>query len=310
MPVKSYFIYICFCISLVLNACNKKRPPTPIITVLPEFEAGRAQGVIQVPEMSEISGMVASQNMPGMLWAHNDGGDQPVVYLIDSKANWQGTFRLSNAANRDWEDIATAKINGENYLLLSDTGDNSSVFNNDYYIYRCKEPKANTAAEQNINSTEKISFKYPDGSRDAEALLVDHATNDIYIITKREAKARIYVLPYPQKTNSQITASFVAELPFGGELGGVPMGATGGDISWNNSEIIIKNYFQVYYWKLKTGETIRQALTRSYDKLLPYAPIPQEEAICWESNAAGFYTLAEGTTNNNVVQLFYYKKKQ
>jgi hypothetical protein len=298
-------------VSLFLANFSCKRKPKPIVPdppTLANFESGKPVGIVQKLELDEISGMVASQNMPGKLWVHNDSGDGPNVYLIDQQANWQASYQLQDVTNRDWEDIATTKINGQSYLLLADIGDNLAAFANQYYIYRCKEP--NNTSATSISNVEKISFKYPDMARDAEAIMVDHATNDIYIISKRDTKARVYLLAYPQSTTNITTATFITELSFGGEFGGVPSGATAADISAKNDEILIKNYFQVFYWKLKTNETIKQAISRSYDKLLPYIPNPQEEAICWETNATGYYTLAEGTQASNVVQLYFYKKKQ
>jgi hypothetical protein len=41
-------------------------------------------------------------------------------------------------------------------------------------------------------------FQYPDGSRDAETLLLDPLTKDIYVISKREFEdIRVYRAPYP-----------------------------------------------------------------------------------------------------------------
>lgn len=293
------------------SACNSVLPPVTD-PVLSEFEGAKVTGEIDNPDIDEASGLVASGNLPGMLWTHNDSGDKNRIFLIDKTAKWKGTYYLNNVENRDWEDIAISHFpDNENYLFIADIGDNEASYKNDYRIYKVKEPKilTNSTGDQYLNNVETIRFKYSDGSRDAETLLIDHLTKDLYVITKREARIRVYQIPYPQSTNSINTAVFITELPIGGELAGVPTGATGGDISTDNTEIIIKNYFQIFYWKLKKNETIKEAFFRTYDKLLPYTPAQQEEGICFASDNNGYFTIGESGENNNIVKLYFYKKK-
>ena len=293
------------------SACNRVLPPVTD-PVLSEFEGAKSAGEIDNPDIDEASGLIASGNFPGMLWTHNDSGDKNRIFLIDNTAKWKGTYYLNNAENRDWEDIAISHFSdNENYLFIADIGDNDASYNNDYRIYKVKEPKVlpTAGSDQYLNNVETIRFKYADGSRDAETLLVDHATKDLYIVTKREARIRVYQIPYPQSTTSINTAVFIKELPIGGELTGIPTGATGGDISSDNTEIIIKNYFQIFYWKLKKNETIKDGLSRIYDKLLPYTPAPQEEGLCFDSNNNGYFTIGESGGKGNIVKLYFYKKK-
>jgi hypothetical protein len=293
------------------SGCNTELPPDPQ-PILSVFLGAIVAGEISDPDIDEASGLVASRNLDGMLWTHNDSGDKNRIFLIDKKANWKATYYLNGAENRDWEDIAIDKgTDGESSLFIGDIGDNDANYNNDYRIYKVKEPKTlpTNMGDQYLSNVETIRFKYPDGSRDAETLLIDHSTKDLYIITKREARIRVYQLPFPQATNAIITASFVAELPIGGELSGIPTGATAGDISVDNTEIIIKNYFQIFYWKLKKNETIKMALSRTYDKLLPYTPAPQEEGICFATENNGYFTIGESGESKNIVKLLFYMKK-
>jgi hypothetical protein len=291
------------------SACNTVIKPIPE-PVLSEFEGAKFAGDIDNPEIDEASGLVASINMPGMLWTHNDSGDKNRIFLIDNMAKWKGTFYLNGAENRDWEDITISHFpDNENYLFVADIGDNDASYNNDYRIYKVKEPKAISNGDQYLNVTETIKFKYPDGSRDAETILIDHNTKDLYLITKRESRIRVYQLPYPQSINTINTAIFVTELPIGGVISGIPTGATAGNISFDNSEIIIKNYFQIFYWKLKKDESVKAALSRLYDRLLPYTPAPQEEGISFAADNNGYYTIGEGGESKSIVKLYFYKKK-
>lgn len=293
------------------SSCNDPiTPPNP--SILGEFDAGKTKGEIDNSEIDEASGMSASRNFAGKVWVHNDSGDKNRFFLINNDGKWQNTYYLNGAVNRDWEDMAISKFaDGESYIFLADIGDNEASYGNEYNIYKVKEPKNLSTARTEIylNDFETIKFKYSDGSRDAETLLIDHATKDLYVITKRESRIRVYQLPYPQSTSSINTANFVGELPIGGEISGVPTGATSGDISPDNTEIIIKSYFQIFYWKLTKSETILQALSRQYDKLLPYSPEPQGEGVGFESDNSGFYTIGEAGETKNIVQLYFHKRK-
>jgi len=37
-----------------------------------------------------------------------------------------------------------------------------------------------------LSNVQKITFKYPDGAKDAECMLIDQQSKDIYILSKRE----------------------------------------------------------------------------------------------------------------------------
>ncbi|MES2794954.1 MAG: PE-PGRS family protein [Bacteroidota bacterium] len=302
-----WLVLLFFC---SFSGCNE--PAAPIVSILAEFESAKTVGEINNPEIDEASGLIASRNFAGKLWVHNDSGDKNRLFLINANASYQGSIYLNGVTNRDWEDIAISRFpDNENYLFVADIGDNEASYNNEYYIYKFKEPKSQPVAnnDQYINDIQTIKFKYSDGSRDAETLLIDHDTKDLYIVTKRENRIRLYRLAAPQATNTTNTAEFVTELPIGGQLNGVPTGATAGDISPDNTEIIIKSYFQIFYWKLQKGENILKALSRKYDKLLPYSPEPQGEGICLDNQNLGYFTIGESGESKNIVNLYYYKRK-
>src|SRR5690349_23896588 len=78
--------------------------------------------------ITESSGLVASRTSPGAYWTHNDSGDGPFIYAIDTRGQSLGTFRVIGATNRDWEDIASGPGPQANrwYLYIGDIGDNNS----------------------------------------------------------------------------------------------------------------------------------------------------------------------------------------
>ena len=148
--------------------------------------------------LPEVSGIVQS-HQPFTLWMINDSGDEPLVYAVDTRKGLLSKHRLAGAENIDWEDIAIAPSNAEydslgersNDLYIADIGDNNAK-RKSIVIYRIPEPKVFASSTIAESSVEKFELSYPDGPRDAEAMLVDPLTGEVVIVTKRDAKARIY----------------------------------------------------------------------------------------------------------------------
>ncbi|MFQ5632582.1 MAG: hypothetical protein ACE5I1_27760, partial [bacterium] len=123
-----------------------------------------------------------------------------------------------------------------------------------------------------------------DGPRDAETLMVDPLTKDIFIISKREAKVHVYRAPFPQLTSQPITLQLVATLPVSWVVAG--------DISPSGREILIKTYDAIYYWVRQRQKPLWQAFARE-PVMLPYYLEPQGEAIAWQADGMGYYTVSE-----------------
>ncbi|MBC7829596.1 MAG: hypothetical protein H7122_17765 [Chitinophagaceae bacterium] len=247
--------------------------------------------------VKEASGIAGSKINPGYLWAQEDGGSPPQVLLLKKDGTVVKSVFINGAVNDDWEDMALSKGPNAslNYIFLADFGDNLLMRNN-YTIYRFPEP---ALAVDTVKTVDKIVFQYPDGSHNAEALLVDHTSKEIYIITKSDNPARIYKLIYPQSITSVNQAVLVGELTFSG--------VTGSAISVDGKEIIIKTYPALNYFTRSPGQTIEQAL-KSVSVNLDYQLEPQGEAVAFAADNSGFYTLSEKAFSS-VVNLYFYKRK-
>ena len=207
---------------------------------------------IKDKSISESSGLVASRTTPGAYWTHNDSGDGPFIYAIDTRGDSFGTFRVTNAQARDWEDIAAGPGPQPNksYLYIGDTGDNDSV-RPEVIVYRVAEPALSTSTRRFTKSrpgstepAEAIRLKYPDGAHDAEALLVHPRTGNIYIVTKVViANPSVYEAVAPFTAGQQITMRRIGETHVPSLFGGV---ITGGSISPDGRRIALCDYFQGY----------------------------------------------------------------
>lgn len=282
---------------------------TEMIAPSDSFNESQDLGVIEnVRQIQEASGIVASYRNRGFLWTHNDSGDRNRIFLLDANGKGTREFNLEGATNRDWEAISMAQFPEGSYLYVGEIGDNNAV-HPESAIYRVPEPDitATTAQYVTLKNVQKITYKYPDGARDAEAFLIDQSSKDIYIISKRESSKRLYRLPYPQSYSQTMTAEFVQELTFSAGSG-TPFYIVDGNISVDNKEIIIKNYLQVFHWRRSTNESIPDALKRM-PTMLPYTAEPQGEGVCFSQDGSSYYTISETGPNFIPVKLYSYKRK-
>lgn len=254
------------------------------------FGDAKEEGALDFSQIDEASGIAVSRQNSNLLWTHNDSGDLNRIFLIHKNGTHQGSFRLAGTGNRDWEDLA---IGGGpepnlNYLYIGDFGDNDAVYPVKQ-IYRIPEPDVNTADNsiqwKEIDGAEKINFVYPnDKMMDAESLLLDPLSLDLFIVTKREFPVTVYRLPYPQSTTDTIVAEEYGTLPF--------TLATAGDISAKGDQIVLKTKERVFMWERNLDESIAVALQREPIRL-PYLPEPQGEAIGFSEDGNFYYTLSE-----------------
>jgi hypothetical protein len=270
---------------LLGSSCNKSSA-----AVEPEFDSIPVVKPLN-PMISETSGIADSKANPGFLWAQEDSGNPPQLYLVRHDGTVVKTIYIKNAVNRDWEDIALAG----NDLYIGDIGDNQAQYN-EYSFYRFPEP---ASAQDTVRNAEQIRFRYPDGSHDAEAFLVDPATRDIYIITKQAQPSGIYRLAFPYSATQVNTAVRDGSLSLSGIVSAT--------LSSNGSAIIVKTYGSLYQYKRSSGETIFQALQKT-PATLPYVAEPQGEAVSFAINNSGYFTLSEKLFAPSV-ELRFYKRR-
>ena len=271
-------------------------------------------GEIENDDIQEASGIVASLTNDNVIWTHNDSGDSNRIFAMNTQGKHIGEYFLNDSQNRDWEDIAIGPgpEEGLHYLYVGDIGDNFSE-NDIKHIYRVIEPKLNSSSNFNsiqLDGIESISFQYEDGNRDAETLIIDPLTKDIIIISKREATAvHIYSIPFPQDTDTILTANLIMTKDFyPNDNFATSQWIVGGDISHDGKEILVKSYTDIFYFSRTSNQSFYDALNNEEIKF-PYITEPQGEAICWDANLDGYYTLSEEADDaNQPAHLYFYRK--
>jgi len=266
------------------------------------FLPGAKIAALENKKLGEISGLESSTNNPNLLWAHNDSGNGPEIFLLNDKLEIKLTCELAGVKNRDWEDIAVGPgpDSNKNYVYVAEIGDNDAVYQ-EKFIYRFEEPtwKEGMSDKITISAFDKIIFHLEDERKDTETLLIDAKTKNLYVVSKREEPVYLYELKYPFKINEAITAKKLISLPL--------TKIVAGDISADGKEIIMKNYDNVYYWNTTTEKSITELL-REEPKEVPYEIEPQGESITWAANGSGFYTLSEKNKKKKSFLYFYERK--
>ncbi len=243
---------------------------------------------VQIPKLTESSGVVASRKYAGVLWTHNDSGNGPWLFALDRAGKSLGRWQVAMARANDWEDIAI----GPEGLYIGDIGDNlrRRPF---VTVYRVAEPDPRDKGERTA-AAESFRFTYPDGPHDAEAMMIHPKTGDLYIVSKAhlgDPGTALYraAAPLRSKGKPQVLQK-VADLDMPRGLLGSVAGITGGDISPDGRRVILCDYFAAYEAELRPGWKDLK-WTR-----IDLGSRPQGEGICYRADGKAVIATSEGKT--------------
>jgi len=291
-PIVDVFPKIIYDLSL-LNKCM-------------EFNDIPLTSVMAKQEYDEISGIAESIKFKDIIYFHEDKPGKNFIYITNKKGEDFGRLVLDGVTPADWEDmgIGPGPISAASYIYIADIGDNNAL-NPSVTIYRFAEPSLSglsSATEIHIQEFDKIRVSYSKGSTNAETILVDPLTRDLYILTKENSKSHVYQIPYPQSTTAIIPSKPIALLGFDY--------LTSGAISTDGQEILLRNKSQIWYWKRAANESILNMLSRK-PLDAPYAANEhQGEAISFKSDRTGFMTISETKGYpNDVSRISLYLRK-
>ena len=288
MSIRIAFVLLCL-------SCSANNASTPELATS-TFSEPRELGLID-SRLPEASGLASSVVNPGSMWVINDSGNPSEVYLIDTTAHVTLTCKLT-VKNRDWEDVAVGPgpIEGKTYVYVGEIGDNNAIYDMKY-VYRFEEPTSEQPTK-NITLTDTLKIRMSDAERDTETMLIDPVTKDLYLISKRENNVGVYKVSQPF-TKGIMTAQMVGTIPF--------FQIVAGGFSPDGTEVLLKDYDHVYYWKRSREEPLEKVLLRKPEQL-PYDREAQGESLTWKLDASGYYTLSE-TNPGKPAYLRFYKRK-
>jgi hypothetical protein len=291
--IASLCLLLCSC-RQVPKSVKAEPPPEPQQSKL--YGPPQKVGSLKSKALDESSGLVASRSMPGKYWTHNDSGDGPFIYLISEQGELFGVWRVTGAQAIDWEDISIGPGPevGKRYLYIADIGDNDSV-RKEIVVYRVAEPaqdngNSSKAKPQVTETAEAIRLRYPDGSHDAEALLVDPASGDMYIVTKIPlARPSVYEAAAP--FSDVITLKRLNELRIPNPFGGV---ITGGSVSPDGKRVALCDYFQAYELALPATSTNFADIWKQPIVSFNFGKRDQGESIAYRLDGQALLGTSEG----------------
>jgi hypothetical protein len=269
-------------------------PPKVLDAACRNVLVASTPGTVASPAVVELSGLSASRRNPGVWWAHNDSGDTARVFAFGDDGRDLGVYTLNAASALDWEDIAvgpgpTVTVN---YLYVGDIGDNFRV-RASVNVYRVAEPAVNAAAPtpppRSLNDVARLTLRYPDGAHDAEALLVDPSTGDLFIVTKEgSGTSQVFRAPANLAGGSTTTMTQVATVALGaGQL------VTAADVTPEGDVVALRTYGAVTLFERKSGTPLGQAFAGNKCAGATAAEA-QGEAIGFTRDGRGYATASEG----------------
>jgi len=272
-------------------------PPAPAACdTCAAFAPAVSWGTVTANGLTEASGIAPSWRSPGVLWSHNDGSRQR-IYAFSTNGTYLAGLSLNAPLVDDVEDIATGSgpVPGASYLYVGDMG--ATGFPNferqEIRIFRVPEPAidhswSNSPVTGDFDSVETIFLRYPDGGHDAEALLYDSRSGDVFVIIKHPAFARVYAANLLSATDGSILVMrFERQLSFAS--------VSAGDLSADGTRILIRREDFAMTWARCDGETIPEALARAGASVPLAAQEPNGEGITMLKDGTGYVTISEGT---------------
>jgi len=164
-------------------------------------------------ELSEISGL--EKLTDSLLVAINDGGNEPLIYVLDFTGKIIAKKEVANATNIDWEALAI----DQKYVYIGDFGNNLNE-RKDLCIYRIsrnsilnEEPLI--AEKMTIHYREQNQFPPEQASRYFDAEAMTFFEGQLWVFTKNSTKpfdgiSYIYTVQF--ESNQSKTLSKTAEL--------------------------------------------------------------------------------------------------
>lgn len=263
-----------------------------------DYKEPKRIATIKDDAINESSGLVASRKNAGAFWTHNDSGDDAFLYAFDKTGKKLGVWRIADAKNIDWEDLAayTDAATGENYLFAGDIGNNERK-RKDITIYKIVEPRispddadSSKKSPRLIQNVEKIRLEYPNAPTDAETLLVNPANADIYIVGKSMVGAAdIYKASPPFDPSGKNQLKLVGQVAVPSITQGF---LTGGAISPDGKRLILCDYVGAYEFVLPAAKNFDEIFKAEPEKV-ELGERAQGEAVTYSPDGKTIYATSE-----------------
>lgn len=256
-------------------------------------------------DLVENSAAAMSMTQPGILFTINDSGNDPLLFALDTLGRDRGVWRVANASNVDWEAASVGPCSGDTAdwcVYIGDVGDNEARHRS-RKIYRVAEPRAKEprSAQRESLEAERLTFEYPNGPQDVEAMYVARNA-DVILIAKRPRldaarkplPALVYRIPASAwKEKGRIVAELVDSLPI--VPGSAPFRViTDAALSPDARHLAVRTYMQLYVFATDSATgRLNHDMAPAICNLLTVDEV-QGEGVTWADNRGRFVFTTEG----------------
>jgi hypothetical protein len=159
--------------------------------------------------IKESSGLAKSVKHSGTYYTVNASGTSGRVFAIDGTT---GRVKAVLKFGANVTDVQALGVDRDGTIYIADIGD-SKASRDQIEIYTIPEPE--TLQDQDVKY-HQFDFKYPDGAHDAETLLIEPGTSQLYIVTKAiKGTGAIYAAPPAPSRQGTNELSKLAPAPSG-----------------------------------------------------------------------------------------------
>ncbi|MGX1928501.1 hypothetical protein [Flagellimonas sp. 2504JD4-2] len=250
--------------------------------------------------LSEVSGIVSTNS--STIWIIEDNGNKDHIYALNLKGQLVKEFKVKNAKNNDWEDLAKDK---ENNIYVGNFGNNHNDRKN-LSIYKIPDPDNEPG---NKIEAEKIAFHYPEQKKfppkkskllfDCEAFF--YKDGFLFLITKNRTrpytgKALIYKIPaVPGSYEAKLVGEFTSctNQKF--------CSITSADISPDGKTVALLGSGYIWLFSDFSGDDFTKGTQRTID----VQHRTQQESICFKDNTT--LLIADEQSQTKGRNLYSYK---
>jgi hypothetical protein len=235
--------------------------------------------------LTELSGLVATADGYIVVNDSTDFLSRERVFFLGKKCAVREAVSYTGNGPRDSEDLALSR-DGKT-LWIADTGDNDA--------------KRETIAlwrmpADGSGQPELVRLSYPDGAKDAEALLI--GADGVPVIITKGAKALLYKPSAALRKGTTTPMTKVGEVTLPrtgttnplGPAGRVPV--TGAAAAPDGSRVVLRTYADAFEWDVKGGDLVAE-LTGGQPRVTPLPDEPWGESISYSPDGASFLTVSE-----------------
>lgn len=267
-------------------------PPSPSPSVKAAPGAGVPVCTISDPQVTEVSGLVATSTGYVVVNDSNPDRSKVRIFFLDARCRLTRTVSYPTSA-LDPEDLAVTK---DGTLWIADIGDNTTLSGG-------SGTRRSTIALWSLapNVTKPVIHRlvYPDGKpRDAETLLI--AGDGTPVIVTKDPAGEVYVPAEPLRADNATGVPLRQVGTFRPQATGTSnplsfIGAglvTGGAVSPDGTRAVVRTMADAYEFDV-TGGDVAAAITTGTPRVSALPDEPQGESVSYTLDGRSFVTASD-----------------